>query len=345
MAWDHALSNKLSPGDEYSVGSLFGQCDYTESQGFTQLHKTVLRLVPKDLETELSCSTAEINIQDTNGRTPLAWAARRGDTHNVQLLLNHGADVGIANNQGYTPIHEAINVSSAQALLSKGADPMSRNAWGRTPLHQICERGDNLSLMQLLISSGADVNAADLTGEVPLHTAVVHENIHHYNKGHAACLLRNGANSTATNLSGDSPLRFAIMFNTHNILTEILKHPFSFQDTKHIFGHTFAHSIARSVDVKTLHILEGVAAEIILDLTATDKSGKTAMDYAGERSEDPAMAVAFEHFAKAVSQHEIIGKVVAAVSAVEVIGDEEDDQDDDVVFHDTVEYSVSAVPC
>ena len=344
MAWDHVLSNKLSAEDEYRVGSLFGQCDYIESQGFTQLHKTVLGLVPRDLETELSCSTAEINVQDANGRTPLAWAARRGDSRNVHLLLSHGADLNIANNQGFTPMHEAINVPSARALLNKGADAMSRNAWGRTPLHQVCERGDNVSLMELLISSGADVNAADLTGEVALHTAIVHENVKHDNNGQAAYLIRNGASSMATNLSGDSPLRFAIMFNTHKVLTEILKHPFSFQDTNHIFGHTFAHSIARTADVKTLRILESVATEIVLDLT-TDKSGKTAMDYAHERSGDPTMAAAFEHFANAVNQQEKIGKEEAAVSSVEVSDSEGEEQDDNVVYYDTIEHSMSALPC
>ena len=360
MAWDHVLSNKLSAEQEYTVGSLFCNSDYLETQGFTTLHKTVFGLIPKDLGTELRCSTADIDTPDANGRTPLAWATRRGDIDSIQLLLDYGAKVSVADGQGFLPIHEASTVACARALLSQGADVTSCNAWGRTPLHQACQRGGDVALLDLLLSAGADVNAPDATGETALHTAIVHERTKHIRNEHVAHLMQAGADSSVTNLSGDSPLRFAIMFGTHEILREFLDYPTSFYDAKHIFGHTFAHSIARTADAETLQILES-AKGVTLDLNTLDKAGKTALDYVRERSQDPALAAAFDHFARAATRAvsttslqrdaktQQVGSVTdeLVVSTIELTySDDEEDLDeneDSVIYHDAVEDSITVL--
>ena len=287
MAWDHVLGSKLSLEDEYAVGRLFGNTDCLETQGFSVLHKSTLGLLRKDLALELDASTSEIDTRDSNGRTCLAWAAKRGDTKAVEVLLEHGADVSLADAQGYVPIHYARNVACCKALLSGGASPVSQNTWGRTPLHAACEWGNDDGGIDVLVAAGADANAVDSTGETALHSAIVHRSLKH-----ASRLLALGANSNVTNLSGDSPLRFAIMFNTHDILERILQYPCSFEHSKHIFGHTFAHSIARTADPQTLDIL-AKAKCLHLETTAKDQSGKTAIEYLEERAECQSLRNAF----------------------------------------------------
>ncbi len=279
MAWDHVLSRKLSLEDEYAVGRLFGNTDCLETQGFSVMHKTTLGLLRKYLSSELDCSTSEINSKDSNGRTCLAWAAKRGDINSVEVLLKHGADASVADAQGYVPIHYARTVACCRALLGGGASPISQNTWGRTPIHSACEWGSDDGVIDVLVAAGADINATDSTGETALHSTIVQRSLKH-----AARLLALGADSNVTNLSGDSPLRFAIMFNTQEILEQMLRYPCSFEDSRHIFDHTFAHSVARTADLGTLQIL-AKAKSLHMDTTAEDHSGKTAIEYLEERAE------------------------------------------------------------
>ena len=47
----------------------------------------------EDLEEETRLHPEDVNITDMMGRTPLAWAARRGDDRAIIALLSHGANV------------------------------------------------------------------------------------------------------------------------------------------------------------------------------------------------------------------------------------------------------------
>jgi ankyrin repeat protein len=50
---------------------------------------------------------ADINVQDEDGWTPLYLASTRGTLEAVRLLLKHGADVEVKNNNGKTALQEA----------------------------------------------------------------------------------------------------------------------------------------------------------------------------------------------------------------------------------------------
>jgi hypothetical protein len=66
-------------------------------------------------------------------------------------VLEHKADVALANEQGWVPLHLAARAGAAdkvERLLAAGASHAARNSQGNTPLHLVrlserraCERG------------------------------------------------------------------------------------------------------------------------------------------------------------------------------------------------------------
>lgn len=66
--------------------------DFIDEAGFTKTHKIVLGLSLPSLEDEIIQNPDDINATDAMGRTPLAWAAARGDHRAIVTLLGHSAD-------------------------------------------------------------------------------------------------------------------------------------------------------------------------------------------------------------------------------------------------------------
>ena len=86
---------------------------------------------------------ASINARDKLGFTPLIWAAIRGRSGCVRLLLARGGDALEVDAQtegdGMTALHAAVGCMRdkiAQLLLDAGADPTVRDDTGKTPLHR-----------------------------------------------------------------------------------------------------------------------------------------------------------------------------------------------------------------
>ncbi len=81
---------------------------------------------------------ADVSDADAKyGVIPLDWAAMRGDTEAVQLLIDRGADVNGRNKDGSTALHGAAFLGRARAaelLIRKGADTEVRNLRRETPL-------------------------------------------------------------------------------------------------------------------------------------------------------------------------------------------------------------------
>jgi ankyrin repeat protein len=82
---------------------------------------------------------ANPNAQDDNGWTPLHFAAQAVSESVTALLLAAGADVGVKDTFGNTPLFRAVfcargDGSVITALLEAGANPNEANKSGVTPL-------------------------------------------------------------------------------------------------------------------------------------------------------------------------------------------------------------------
>ena len=87
-------------------------------------------------------------------KTPLLYAARRGDLAVTQLLVEAGADLELADADGVTPLLTAI--LNASIAVARGA----------------AGEHEHLAVARYLVERGANVNAADWYGETPLWAAV-----------------------------------------------------------------------------------------------------------------------------------------------------------------------------
>jgi ankyrin repeat protein len=192
-----------------------------ERREFTVLHKIVLGLVQKDLEQELKASTAEINIPEIIGRTPLSMAAERSEVEAVATLLKYGADPGISSYSQTSALHYAAtakNPECVRLLLEAGVDVDCMTNWDQTPLHFAAAFTKDVRHAKLLLDYGADPNKRDRDGIVPLSWCAISNN-----PGVATVLLERGADVEGVDNKGSSALQRAIKSNRHDVLKMIVQ--------------------------------------------------------------------------------------------------------------------------
>lgn len=103
----------------------------------------------------------------------LADAAERADWDQVGALLQHDADVNVAQVDGMTALHWAAwhdHTKTAVHLVDSGADVAAKNRYGATALSLACTNGNSV-LVTKLLKTGADANSSLPGGETALMTA------------------------------------------------------------------------------------------------------------------------------------------------------------------------------
>jgi len=111
-----------------------------------------------------------VNYQNCDeGTTALAAAVIGGYDNIVAYLVEHGADVNLANLRGETPLHLAVlcdNVDIISFLLGEGSWLESEDECGDTSL-MFATREDKLHAVEVLLMHGADPEHPNEDGETP----------------------------------------------------------------------------------------------------------------------------------------------------------------------------------
>jgi ankyrin repeat protein len=111
----------------------------------------------------LLAEKAGVNDRQSDGSTPLHWAAYWEDAEIADLLIRAGANVNAANEYGVTPLSLAVsnrNAALAEKLLAAGANPNAAQWNGETPLMTAAGAG-SLDVVNVLLAHQADVNAKE----------------------------------------------------------------------------------------------------------------------------------------------------------------------------------------
>jgi len=205
---EHLIAN--FPGDINAIGGRHGSA---VNAAFGKRNMEIALL--------LLGQSADINIMDRAGCTPLYAASESGRRDHIELLLKHHADVNLPNgNMSKTALGIVAvlgEVEIARVLLHHGASVDSRDREGWTPLKSASRCG-HLDIVQLLIQSGATVDAQDNGGWTPLLSAS--------GSGHldiVRLLIQSGVAVDTPNNEGWTPLLLASRYGHLDVLRLLIQ--------------------------------------------------------------------------------------------------------------------------
>jgi ankyrin repeat protein len=99
----------------------------------------------------------DVNVRQSDGATPLSWAAYHDDLDLAELLISAGANVNAANDYGVTPLTLACNNASAPMVDRL----LKAEATVNDAEFMSCVRTGNLAAVNSLLAHGARVDAKE----------------------------------------------------------------------------------------------------------------------------------------------------------------------------------------
>lgn len=161
------------------------------------------------------------DMQDgASGRTALMVCSASGDVAAVELLLDGGASIHLADDGGMTALHHAIKARHdpvARLLLSAGSDVDAADGTGDTLLLAAIEV-KLPSVVKVLLDAGADIELASPSGETPLMRAARLDLA-----GMVRELIRRGCDVRARDGVGDKAFDVAVSHGSFGVTRLLLR--------------------------------------------------------------------------------------------------------------------------
>ena len=249
-------------------------------------------------------SGTDINARDSDGRTPLGWAAEHGDPRCINALIEAGAQVnsydgkmlvvhsstisaeekkakaqsGVYDGAPHsTPLQRAASHKSpanVKALVNAGADIDAREKveGGRTALHIAAMSGSPMTVKALL-DAGADIAVRD-----GYENTVLNNSAKHGSPATLRILLRAGADIDAKDWFGATALHSAAKNGDNPENVRVLLYAGIRVDTRTTNGATPIHAAAKDGSPATIGALLKAGANI----EDTDKYDFTPLHYAAK---------------------------------------------------------------
>jgi ankyrin repeat protein len=177
-----------SPDSSGGLPLHWATCSYLFHKETCLSVKERTQSIVRVIELLLDIDSSAINKQDSQGNTPLHYATRnparqhKPYTAIFRFLCSRGADAGVRNNKGETPLHtlvsdcrrsRAINADTEAIaiLLANGASVADLDYAGNTPLHRAALNVNRCNVISFLLEQGADADSKNLEQSSPLHIA------------------------------------------------------------------------------------------------------------------------------------------------------------------------------
>ena len=331
-AWDIKFTQVEDVASVEFFKHLFFSEDYVEELELSKFHQIVLGLLHRDLGEELRISRRpEIDYVDSKGRSALSWAALRGDSRAVSLLVEAGANFNTSDNEGNTSLiysAQSKDTYCVDILLKAGADTKPKNIRDRNALTNAMWSCVSPLCIEPLLAAGIDVNTGDWNGTSPLTFAAMKNSC-----DSIVTLLRHGADIESADNDGDTALMDSLFFHCDNAMKLLLASGSDYTKTDS-YGDPFLHDVAIYGGLRTIETVHEAKLRD-LDIHATNKSGKTALEIARSREGTPdGFVEAFEIMLAGI-EAQTVGEAPEPIE----LGDDEElgtDADSIDVFYDAL---------
>ena len=225
----------------------------------------------KDVKKLVEADPAIVNIQNSDGETPLFVAVHEEHPEIVTYLIDNGADVNHKSTKdGWTVLHIACFLKNAEIvniLLDNNVDIEVTSNTGATPLYLVCEHGSHnemsIDIIYDLILAAEElgvlaeyINKKEEHGYFPLYVACKNGD-----NDIVELLLEKGANLEEKNEQRQTALMIAIQENQEKSLLEVIE-----------------------------TLLKAGA-----DLLYTDNTGHTALDWAQQNDDDDVIRLLIQY--------------------------------------------------
>lgn len=287
-----------------------GDLNIPNSDGSMPLHRMVDRGSEEGVKILLS-NGADVNCVNCFG-SPLAYAAKNGNTVIATILLDVGADPNLVNDPlDSTPVELAANAMKALLLIKGGLAIIPASSKVHTPVSLLVQTGDSKAILDSFakgetdkygrstahycafhgkmdcLQQMADLGAIDLPdnkGRTPLHYAVIKgqvDSVDYLISEKGNCSL------TSQDKQGYAPLMWSCQFNRERIASHILERSreknllASVLSVTDNFGWTALHKASQVGNLSLVTMLIEIYKLDYTQKIVTKKGdGRTALDLA-----------------------------------------------------------------
>jgi ankyrin repeat protein len=155
---------------------------------------------------------ADINTQDSEGRTAAMIATYNNDVETAKILIEAGADVNIQDNIENNPFLYAGAEGYIEILkltIAAGADPALTNRYGGTALIPASEHGYVDVIEELLTNTDIDINHVNDLGWTALLEAIILNDGNEKQQQTVKLLIDHGADVNIPDNNNVTPLQHA----------------------------------------------------------------------------------------------------------------------------------------
>ncbi|XP_076766043.1 uncharacterized protein LOC143432928 isoform X1 [Xylocopa sonorina] len=185
----------------------------------------------------------DIEARDKFGMRPLHMAARYGHRDAVKMLINAGANVSAVNKKQHTLLMCAARGNNVRVVeyLAEAVESLNGDAidsTGATALHHAASAGHPTMITTLSNVPRIELNATDKKGQTPMHCGCAEEHLEA-----VEVLIGLGANVDAQDNEGNTPLHVATR-TRHTAMAQLLLRAGADTELTDEMGYTPLHVAA-----------------------------------------------------------------------------------------------------